>query len=227
MALLSADLPRGGWPIGPPRRALSRVGAPARSAPQGGDSALLLAAGLPLGAPSTKRLGRIGPCGGRCFGWDFVHVGIDNVARLAFAKELRDECGETAAASLARPGLLRRRGHRCPTSADRQRRAAALTSLSISWHGRLSLSRLHPTLLSPARRRGGGFCDDRSLRWAHRRPLRHHRRTHRRPTGLLNRYDGHGPTTGWSQQTDGMRWNGFRPSTRLWRRVARLGGRRD
>ena len=35
-------------------------------------------------------------------GWDYVHVAVDDTTRLAYAEELRDERGETAAAFLGR-----------------------------------------------------------------------------------------------------------------------------
>jgi transposase InsO family protein len=62
----------------------------------------------------TKRLGRIGAGGGKRFGgpqlkhrhegigWDYVHVAVDDATRLAYAEELPDERGETAAAFLER-----------------------------------------------------------------------------------------------------------------------------
>jgi len=62
----------------------------------------------------TKRLGRIGQGGGKRFGgpramgrsrgigWDYAHVAVDDATRLAYAEELPDERGETAAAFLAR-----------------------------------------------------------------------------------------------------------------------------
>lgn len=62
----------------------------------------------------TKRLGRIGPGGGKRFGgpqlkhrhegigWDYAHVAVDDATRLAYAEELADERGESAAAFLAR-----------------------------------------------------------------------------------------------------------------------------
>ena len=62
----------------------------------------------------TKKLGRIGPGGGKRFGgvalkdrhrgigWNVVHVAVDDATRLAYAEELPDELGTTAAAFLAR-----------------------------------------------------------------------------------------------------------------------------
>jgi transposase InsO family protein len=60
----------------------------------------------------TKKLGRIGEGGGKRFGgardryrgigWNSVHVAVDDATRLAYAEELADECGETAAAFLGR-----------------------------------------------------------------------------------------------------------------------------
>lgn len=63
----------------------------------------------------TKKLGRIGPGGGwrflgrasvkdrhRGIGWNVVHVAVDDATRLAYAEELPDELGATAAAFLAR-----------------------------------------------------------------------------------------------------------------------------
>jgi len=62
----------------------------------------------------TKKLGRIGPGGGkrvhgwtqhhthRGIGWSFAHVAVDDASRLAYAEELADECGTTAAAFLER-----------------------------------------------------------------------------------------------------------------------------
>jgi transposase InsO family protein len=62
----------------------------------------------------TKKLGRIGPGGGKRFGgvklkdrhrgigWNVVHVAVDDATRLAYAKELPDELGVTAAAFLGR-----------------------------------------------------------------------------------------------------------------------------
>jgi hypothetical protein len=62
----------------------------------------------------TKRLGRIGPGGGKCIhgwpqdhahrdtGWDFVHVAVDDATRLAYAEELPDERASTATAFLDR-----------------------------------------------------------------------------------------------------------------------------
>jgi transposase InsO family protein len=54
----------------------------------------------------TKKLGRIdgvgkrfgGPKRSRARGWNFVHVAIDDHSRLAYAEELADELGATAAA---------------------------------------------------------------------------------------------------------------------------------
>lgn len=54
----------------------------------------------------TKKLGRIdgvgkrfgGPRRSRSIGWDHVHVAIDDHSRLAYAEELTDELGTTAAA---------------------------------------------------------------------------------------------------------------------------------
>jgi transposase InsO family protein len=62
----------------------------------------------------TKKLGRIGPGGGwrflgrsketrhRGIGWNVVHVAVDDATRLAYAEELPDELGATAAAFLTR-----------------------------------------------------------------------------------------------------------------------------
>lgn len=58
----------------------------------------------------TKKLGRIdgvgkrfgGPKRSRTLGWDFVHVAIDDHSRLAYAEQLPDELGSTAAAFLER-----------------------------------------------------------------------------------------------------------------------------
>jgi transposase InsO family protein len=62
----------------------------------------------------TKKLGRIGPGGGwrfagraakqrhRGIGYNLVHVAVDDATRLAYAEELPDELGETAAAFLER-----------------------------------------------------------------------------------------------------------------------------
>ena len=60
----------------------------------------------------TKKLGRIGAGGGKRFGgpkdryrgigWNVAHVAVDDATRLAYAEELADERGETAAAFLAR-----------------------------------------------------------------------------------------------------------------------------
>lgn len=58
----------------------------------------------------TKKLGRIdgigkrfgGPKRSRTLGWDFVHVAIDDHSRLAYAEQLPDEHGPTAAAFLER-----------------------------------------------------------------------------------------------------------------------------
>lgn len=62
----------------------------------------------------TKKLGRIGPGGGKRFGgvalkdrhrgigWNVVHVAVDDATRLAYAEELPDELGVTAAAFLGR-----------------------------------------------------------------------------------------------------------------------------
>jgi transposase InsO family protein len=66
----------------------------------------------------TARLGRIGPGGGwrfgghlrkerhRGIGYDVVHVAIDDHSRLAYAEELPDELGSTAAAFLERALLF-------------------------------------------------------------------------------------------------------------------------
>lgn len=57
----------------------------------------------------TKKLGRLGPGGGKRFGgmalkdryrgigWNYVHVAVDDHSRLAYAEELPDELGVTAA----------------------------------------------------------------------------------------------------------------------------------
>jgi len=61
----------------------------------------------------TKKLGRIGPGGGKRFyprqkdrhdgiGWNVAHVAVDDATRLAYAEELPDERGVTAAAFLER-----------------------------------------------------------------------------------------------------------------------------
>jgi transposase InsO family protein len=60
----------------------------------------------------TKKLGRIGAGGGKRFagprdryrgiGWNYAHVAVDDHTRLAYAEELPDERGETAAAFLRR-----------------------------------------------------------------------------------------------------------------------------
>ena len=62
----------------------------------------------------TKKLGRIGPGGGKRFagmalkdrhhgiGWNCVHVAVDDHSRLAYAEELSDERGASAAAFLER-----------------------------------------------------------------------------------------------------------------------------
>jgi len=62
----------------------------------------------------TKRLGRIGAGGGwrfvgrgvkdrhRGIGWNYAHVAVDDATRLAYAEELPDERGVTAAAFLER-----------------------------------------------------------------------------------------------------------------------------
>jgi transposase InsO family protein len=62
----------------------------------------------------TKKLGRIGAGGGKRFGgmalkdrhrgigWNCVHVAVDDHSRLAYAEELPDERGESAAAFLER-----------------------------------------------------------------------------------------------------------------------------
>ena len=62
----------------------------------------------------TKKLGRIGPGGGKRFGgvrlkdrhrgigWNVVHVAVDDATRLAYAEELADELGTTAAGFLER-----------------------------------------------------------------------------------------------------------------------------
>ena len=70
----------------------------------------------------TKRLGRIGAGGGwrfvgrgvkdrhRGIGWNYAHVAVDDATRLAYAEELPDERGVTAASFLAR-ALLFFEGH--------------------------------------------------------------------------------------------------------------------
>jgi len=62
----------------------------------------------------TKKLGRIAPGGGwhflgrssktrrRGMGWNLVHVAVDDATRLAYAEELPDELGTTAASFLSR-----------------------------------------------------------------------------------------------------------------------------
>ena len=62
----------------------------------------------------TKKLGRIGAGGGKRFGgpgqaarnvgigWDYAHVAVDDATRLAYAEELADERGVTAAGFLGR-----------------------------------------------------------------------------------------------------------------------------
>jgi transposase InsO family protein len=60
----------------------------------------------------TKKLGRIGAGGGKRFGgprdryrgigWDYAHVAVDDATRLAYAEELPDERGVTAAGFLER-----------------------------------------------------------------------------------------------------------------------------
>jgi transposase InsO family protein len=67
----------------------------------------------------TKKLGRIegvgkrfgGPKRSRTLGWDFAHVAIDDHSRLAYAEQLPDELGVTAAAFLERAlGFFAKRG---------------------------------------------------------------------------------------------------------------------
>jgi transposase InsO family protein len=101
-----------GWSLGYPRstiyQVLRRLGLSRRSAlepreptrryewPAPGDLVHL----------DTKKLGRIdgigkrfgGPKRSRAHGWNFVHVAIDDHSRLAYAEELPDELGATAAA---------------------------------------------------------------------------------------------------------------------------------
>jgi transposase InsO family protein len=101
-----------GWSLGYPRstiyQVLRRLGLSRRSAlepkeptrryewPAPGDLVHL----------DTKKLGRIdgvgkrfgGPKRSRARGWNFVHVAIDDHSRLAYAEELADELGATAAA---------------------------------------------------------------------------------------------------------------------------------
>ena len=59
----------------------------------------------------TKKLGHIGPGGGKRFGaprrprglgWSVVYVAVDDASRLAYVEELPDECGSTAAGFAAR-----------------------------------------------------------------------------------------------------------------------------
>jgi transposase InsO family protein len=62
----------------------------------------------------TKKLGRIGPGGGKRvhgwdarhshdgIGWNYAHVAVDDATRLAYAEELPDERGQTAAGFLER-----------------------------------------------------------------------------------------------------------------------------
>jgi transposase InsO family protein len=59
----------------------------------------------------TKKLGRVHPEGSKRFGgpkrskglgWNLVHVAVDDHSRLAYAEELPDELGTTAAAFLRR-----------------------------------------------------------------------------------------------------------------------------
>jgi transposase InsO family protein len=59
----------------------------------------------------TKKLGRVHPEGSKRFGgprrskglgWSFVHVAVDDHTRMAYAEELPDELGATAAAFLRR-----------------------------------------------------------------------------------------------------------------------------
>lgn len=62
----------------------------------------------------TKKLGRIGPGGGKRvhgwdgrhshdgIGWDVAHVAVDDATRLAYAEELPDELGRTTAGFLER-----------------------------------------------------------------------------------------------------------------------------
>jgi len=70
-----------------------------------------------------KKLGRIGHVGHRItgdrhgprrgIGWEFVHVGVDDCSRVAYAEVLPDEQGVTVAAFLRRAvGWFRRRGIR-------------------------------------------------------------------------------------------------------------------
>ena len=108
-----------GWLTGAPRRASTRPAPPrpepparrsSRSEPvvrycwpRAGDLVHL----------DTKKLGRIAPAAAgtssakaqtrhRGLGWNFVHVAVDDATRLAYAEELPDELGTTAAAFLVR-----------------------------------------------------------------------------------------------------------------------------
>jgi len=62
---------------------------------------------------NRRKLGRIGPGGWhfvgrsratrhRGLGWNVVHVAVDDATRLAYAEELPDELGTTAAGCLRR-----------------------------------------------------------------------------------------------------------------------------
>ena len=138
----------------------------------------------------TKKLGRIGAGGGKRFvgrsakhrhrgiGWNYVHVAVDDATRLAYAEELPDERGVTAAGlPRARPGLLRGPRDRGAASAHRQRQPATC-SRAFARPGRGPRPRplAHAALPAADQRQGGGVREDRAERLGLQAALRLERR---------------------------------------------------
>jgi hypothetical protein len=56
------------------------------------------------------------------FGWEYVHVGIDEHSRIAYVEVLADQLGRTCARFLERAGrMVPRARYRRPARAERQR----------------------------------------------------------------------------------------------------------
>jgi transposase InsO family protein len=155
----------------------------------------------------TKKLGRIGAGGGKRFGgptdryrgigWDYVHVAVDDTTRLAYAEELSDEHGETAAAFLER-ALVFFAGH----GVSAQRLLTDNGSCYISHAFRRAVERhgLRHLRTRPRRPQTNGkaeaFVKTVQNGWAHRRPYDSTAERIAALDGFLTYYNGYRPHGG-------------------------------
>ncbi len=121
----------------------------------------------------TKRLARIGAGGGRRLadykagtthpgiGWDYVHVAVDDATRLAYAEELADERGQSAAAFLER-ALAFFAGHGVEVRRLLTDNGACLSLAAVRRGGRTAgpQALAHPALPAADQRQGGGVRED-------------------------------------------------------------------